>query len=192
VLKKGMELSSVNGRNVTKMKFPRIVKLIRQELFSSILHVSEVFNISNKTACRVVWRNHQTDNNIESANKKAHEERMERIENGNPNLVSWFSHTYNELPTKLLNKVGVTTGEPVVLENVDDIKKGDKIQSINGKHVQDLWVFQPLDIRREDFMIRTPEGLVLCVNMANMIKKDFETFLKKQKTPITITFSREC
>ena len=125
-------------------------------------------------------------------------EQYGQIEKGNPNLVTWYQHTFDKTPLGI--KVDCQSGEPVirvipdkVKEAVKNMKEGDIIQSINDKYVQDLWRFLPLDIRQEDFLVRNPENteeLVPCQFIANAMKEEFEKFLVKTTSPVHVCFVR--
>ena len=139
------------------------------------------------------WTKYGSNHQLSTSKKH-----VERIEKGNPNLVTWYQHTFDKTPLGI--KVDCQSGEPVirvipdkVKEAVKNIKEGDIIQSINDKYVQDLWRFLPLDIRQEDFLVRNPENteeLVPCQFIANAMKEEFEKFLHKTTSPVHVCFVR--
>lgn len=123
---------------------------------------------------------------------------VEQLEKGNPNLLTWYEYTFNQIPLGI--QVDCQSAEPVILsisnENVKktmtNIKKGDVIHSINGKIVRDLWRFLALDIRQEDFLIKDPDTneVVPSQYIVHQMKFEFEKYLKTLQPPLRIGFTR--
>lgn len=101
---------------------------------------------------------------------------------------------------KLGINVNCADGTPVVWHVADSTKKvhenistGDKIHSVNGKYVNDLWRLLPSDMDQETFMLRdASKGNIWVPSdyIAKEMKTALEKFFSRASRPLTVAFYR--